>query len=185
MKNPKLANRYAKALFDYAGEQGQIETVFKDLSLICETLKENEELQIVLNSPVVVPLKKHSIFTSLFREKLSELSFTFLDIIIRKKREPFLTEICTEYRKYYNELHHIKVVEVTSAQPLSPSIVEKIRSTMAEQTQHTIEIEEHVNPTIIGGVQIKMDDFYFDASISSKINKLRQEFSNNIYQANY
>ena len=52
MKNPKLSNRYAKALFDFAGERNQIEEVFGDLQLFANTLKENRELQMLLRNPV-------------------------------------------------------------------------------------------------------------------------------------
>ena len=56
---------------------------------------------------------------------------------------------------------------------------------IAEQTQHTIEIKQIVNPDIIGGIMIKMGDYIFDASILAKINKLKNEFAHNIYQVNY
>ncbi|MCQ2276763.1 MAG: ATP synthase F1 subunit delta [Bacteroidales bacterium] len=185
MKNPKLANRYAKALFDFAKEKDQIEVVNKDLAQVRNILKENTELQSVLNSPVIAPSKKHVIFANVFQSALSEISFSFLDVIIRKKREPMLGTICEEFTKYYNEYHKIKVVTLTSAQALSSDLVDKIRNMLAEQTHYTIEINQLLNPEIIGGIQVKMDDFYFDASISSKINKLKQEFAHNIYQVNF
>ncbi len=185
MKNPKLANRYAKALFDFAGERDQIEAVCKDLSNVRNILKENAELQVVLNSPVIAPSKKHVIFSNVFKGILSDTTFIFLDVIIRKKREPMLADICEEFQKYYNEFHKIKVVDVTSTHALSPELLEKIRNILADRTKYTIEINQFVNPDIIGGLLIKMDDFYFDASISSKINRLKQEFAHNIYQVNF
>lgn len=185
MKNPKIANRYAKALFDFAKEKDQIEAVGKDLKQVRNILKENGELRSVLNSPVIAPSKKKVIFANIFQEVLNETSFSFLDVIIRKKREPMLDTICEEFVKYFNEFHKIKVVTLTSAQPLSTELVEKIRSMIADQTQYTIEINQLLNPEIIGGIQVKMDDFYIDASISSKINKLKQEFAHNIYQVNF
>lgn len=185
MKNPKLANRYAKALFEYAGEQSQIETVNQDLTIVSNALQGNRELLTVLNSPVIVPAKKHILFKAIFKEHISELTFTFLDVIIKKKREPILSSICEEYIKYYNDYHHIKIVTLTTAQPLSPALTEQIRTMIAEQTQHTIEIKQIVNPDIIGGIMIKMGDYIFDASILAKINKLKNEFAHNIYQVNY
>ena len=185
MKNPKVASRYAKALYDYASENHEIEAVRDELLQIIQVLKENQELQIVLNSPVIVPSKKHTIFTQVFSDILSKTSFNFLDVIIKKKREPAIATICEEYIKLYNQAHNIKVVKLTTAQPLSEVLVDKIKGILEEKTQSTIEIQQVVDPNIIGGILIKFDDYFIDASILSKINKLRQEFAHNIYQVNY
>ena len=185
MKNPKIANRYAKALFDFATEKNQVETVHKDLLLVLNTLKENRELLVVLDSPVIVPSKKRAIFKNVFQDTLNEVTFTFLDVIINKKQEPMVAGICSEFTKLYNEHHHIKTVTLTSAMPLGSEIVEKIRAMLSEKTHYSIDIQQVVNPSIIGGIMVKMDDYFFDASISSKLNSLRQEFSHNIYQINF
>lgn len=185
MKNPRLSNRYAKALFDFAQEKGQIEEVNRDLALIKETLKGNGEMQAVLNSPVIPPAKKHTLFASVFQSMISETTFLFLDVIIRKKREPALATICDEFVKFYNDFHHIKTVKLTSAMPLSADLVENIRAMLAEQTKQTILIEQIVQPDIIGGFRLKMDDNYLDASIIAKLNRLRNEFAHNVYQVNF
>lgn len=185
MKNPRLSNRYAKALFDFAQEKGQIEEVNRDLAMIKETLKGNGEMQAVLNSPVIPPAKKHTLFASVFQSMISETTFLFLDVIIRKKREPALATICDEFVKFYNDFHHIKTVKLTSAMPLSADLVENIRAMLAEQTKQTILIEQVVQPDIIGGFRLKMDDNYLDASIIAKLNRLRNEFAHNVYQVNF
>lgn len=185
MKNPKIANRYAKALFDFASERGQVDTVHKDLQTVRDTLCKNRELQVVLDSPVIVPSKKRAIFANIFKESLHEVSFSFLEVIILKKREPMVAAICDEYTKLYNEHHHIKAVTLTSAMPLSDEIVNRISALLAEKTQYTIQIKQVVNPNIIGGIMVQMDDYFYDASVSTKLNKLRQEFAHNIYQVNF
>lgn len=185
MKNPKLSNRYAKALFDFANEKGQIESVNQDLSILSNALKDSHELQALLSSPVIEPAKKHTIFSNVFKDKISETTFAFLDIIIKKKREPALVTICDEFRAFYNEHHHIKTATLISAQPMSPELVDKIRDLLAEQTKYSIEIEQIVRPSLIGGIQIKIGDQFLDASIQYKINKLKQEFAHNIYQVNF
>ena len=108
-----------------------------------------------------------------------------MDVIIKKKREPAIATICEEYIKLYNQAHNIKVAKLTTAQPLSEVLVDKIKGILEEKTQSTIEIQQVVDPSIIGGILIKFDDYFIDASILSKINKLRQEFAHNIYQVNY
>ena len=185
MKNPKLSSRYAKALFDFASENNQVEEIYDDLRLFANTLKENRELQVLLRNPVIEPHQKHQIFESIFNGTLKDTTYHFLEVLLKKKREPALDTICEEYFKLYNTAHNIKPVIITTAQPLSDALKSKIVSLLKGQTKATIALEEIVDPELIGGFIIKMDDYYFDSSILSKINKLRQEFSQNSFQVQF
>ena len=185
MKNPKLSSRYAKALFDFAGERNQVEEVHDDLQLFANTLKENRELQVLLRDPIVQPHQKHSIFESIFNGTLHDITYQFLDVLLLKKREPSLDTICEEFFKMYNIAHNIKPVTVITAKPLSEDLKNKIVAMLTDQTHATIVLQETVYPEIIGGFIIQMDDYYLDSSISTKINKLRQEFSQNAFQVQF
>ncbi len=185
MKNPKLSNRYAKALFDFAGERNQIEEVFGDLQLFANTLKENRELQMLLRNPVVPPNQKHQIFESVFNGTLHETTYQFLDLLLKKRREPDLDTISEGFFKLYNQAHNIKTASIVTAQPLSDELKSKIVSLLTEQTHATIELKESVEPSIIGGFVVQMDDYFLDTCILTKINKLRQEFSQNSFQVQF
>ena len=185
MKNPKLSKRYAKALFDFSGEKKQVEEVFNDLKLFADTLKENRELQLLLRNPVVEPHQKHQIFESVFNGTLHDTTYQFLDVLLRKRREPALDTICEEFFKMYNASQNIKTVTITTAQPLGDTLKSKILTMLTEQAHANINLQQIVDPEIIGGFVIQMDDFYLDSSILSKINKLRQEFSQNSFQVQF
>jgi len=185
MKNPKLANRYAKALFDFAGETNKIEVVKQDLEQILSVLTQERELRVVLNSPVIAPAKKRTIFAAVFSENIDTTTFSFIDVMLHKKREPALPEICRGFVQLYNEHHHIKVATLVSAQPMSEELVKRIQALLEEQTHYTIQVKCKVDASIIGGIMVEMDDFRFDATVVSRINKLRQEFSHNVYQVNF
>ena len=185
MKNPKLSGRYAKALFDYASEKNQVEEVCEDLRLFTDTLKNNRELQVLLRNPVIEPFQKHKIFESIFNGTLHDTTYQFMDVLLKKKREPALDTICEEFFKLYNKAHNIHLVTITTAQPLGDKLKNKIMQMLMEQTHATIDLQEIVDPEIIGGFVIQMDDYYLDSSILSKINKLRQEFSQNMFQVHF
>jgi F-type H+-transporting ATPase subunit delta len=185
MKNPKLSNRYAKALFDFAGEKNQIEEVFGDLQLFANTLKDNRELQMLLRNPVVPPNQKHQIFDSVFNGTLHETTYQFLDLLLKKRREPDLDTISEGFFKLYNQSHNIRTAHIITAQPLSDELKTKIVSLLTEQTHATIELKVSEDPTLIGGFVIQMDDFYLDDSILYKFNRLKQEFSQNSFQVQF
>lgn len=185
MKNQKLSSRYAKALFDFAQERNQVEEVYGDLKLFAQTLKENRELQVLLRNPVIEAFQKHKIFESIFNGTLHDTTYQFLALLLKKKREPALDTICDEYFKLYNTAHNIRPVTIATATPLSEQMKDKIVALLTEQTHATIELQQIVDPNIIGGFVIKSGDYYINASILSKINKLKQEFSKNSFQVNF
>ena len=185
MKNVKLASRYAQALFDFAVEKNQLEQVYQDILLIMQTLKSNRELTLAIECPVVPYTKKVKVFTGIFEQAVSKVSFGFLKLVIAKKREPALLLICFEFIRLYNKYHNIKVLDFITAQEVREPVMEKLKALMHERTGAMIEVKSIITPQIIGGFIVRMDDFVFDASILKQINTLKREFSHNIYQAGF
>jgi F-type H+-transporting ATPase subunit delta len=183
MRSTKLASRYAKSLFEFARERNQVEQVNEDLKLVKAVIKENRELKAVIESPIVFPDKKNAIFSGIFSGKISDTTFGFLSLLIKKRREPALTTICDEYTALYNILHNIKIAHIITAVPMSKEVTDELTQLLEKETHATIKLQENVDPDIIGGLIGMIDGYLFDASIISSIKKLRDEFSQNIYKA--
>lgn len=185
MKNSKLAGRYAKALHQFALEENQEEIVYKDILLVQSVFQENRNLHVVIESPVIVADKKYKIFEELFHDKISKITAEFLKLIIKKRREPALMSIFENFIQCYFDNHHIKKATLTTAYPLDNKLLEDIKQLLSDQTHSTIILQQVIDNKIIGGVMVQVDDFFFDASILGKINKLKAEFSQNLYQTNF
>lgn len=185
MKKTKLSSRYAAALHQFAVEQQQEEAVYKDVLLLADVFAENRELRVVIESPIMPAEKKLAIFDGIFSGKISDITFGFLRLIIAKRREPSLTAMFENFVECYYISHNIKVASITTATEMPAALLEQIKGMLEEQTHSTIIVKQIVNPRIIGGIIIHVDDFLFDASIVGKINKLRVEFSHNLYQTKY
>ena len=181
MKNPKLAYRYANALYEFSVESNNVEDVYRDILHIQKVESSHNELKKVLESPIISQDKKLNIIKEIFQKEVTETVFTFFTLIIKKRREPELLMICSQFIKIYYKNHNIKEAHITSAQPLSEKMVEYIKSYLEGDSSYSFILHLAVNPKIIGGLIVKIDDFYFDASIQAKINKLKAEFSQNAY----
>ena len=184
MKSQKLAGRYANALYEFAVQENKLEETYKDILTLKEVFHENSELKAVIESPVITPDKKKNIFAALFEHKISAVSYGFLSLI-QKKREPALLMIFDEFIRLYNKHHNIRIAQFTTAVAISDALAERIKAVLEEQTKSTIELQRIVNPELIGGFIVKIDDFLVDTSLIGRINKLKQEFSNNVYQAGF
>jgi len=181
MKNPKLASRYAGALYNFATETENVDNVYHDILHIQELVSTHKELKTILESPVVHQDKKQNIVREIFQNHLCETTYKFFSLVVKKRREPQLLLICNQFVKIYYKNHNIKEAFISSAEPLSEKMVQHIKDFLEKDTAYTFLIYPSVDSKLIGGLVVKIDDFNFDASIQKKINKLKAEFSQNAY----
>jgi len=178
----KVASRYAKSLLDLAKEQDKVEQVLTDIQSFNKAI-ENRDLLLLTKSPIVSADKKQSIFDELFKGSFDSLTMAFFEIILRKGRESNLPEIAKSFIDQYNKLKGISKVEVTSAVKLTDKALEAIRAKLiaSDVTDESIEFTTVVDPSIIGGVIIKIGDKLYDASVQRKLKELKKDFSGNKY----
>jgi F-type H+-transporting ATPase subunit delta len=86
MLNPRLATRYAKSIIDLSIERGQLEQVFADMQLLQQICKGNPDFVNLLRSPVVNADTKTKIVKAITTGKISELTDSFITLLIRKTR---------------------------------------------------------------------------------------------------
>lgn len=182
MSVQRIASRYAKSLLDLAIEQNKLERVKEDIEHF-QAAKENRDLFLLLKSPIIKPGKKQEIFTALFADKYDEMTLGFLKIILTKGREYHLPEIADEFMKQYRADQDISTIKVTTASPLSESALKSIKDKLltASATRGFVEIENAVDPDLIGGFVIEFGDNLYDASVAHSLEKLKKEFSKNLY----
>jgi len=185
MKNLKLASRFAAALYDFAAETDNVEIVYQDVLLVQKTVTENQELKTALESPIIPEDKKQKVFTRIFNENISETALIFFALLIKKRREPQILMICKQFVKIYYVRHNIKETYITTAQPLSEKIKLYLQNYIEKDSPYSFILHFAVNKNIIGGIIVKTDDLFFDASIQTKINKLKSEFSQNAYTVGF
>ncbi|GAB3172183.1 ATP synthase F1 subunit delta [Telluribacter humicola] len=170
-----VATRYAQSLIDLAQEKGVIETVYKDMQLFRNTANENRALMLALSSPVVRHEKKLGILKGLFQDKVDPVSFTIFKIITQKNRESILDAIADEYINIYNQYKGIQRATVITTTPLTAELRQQFNQIVAEATGKTVELEEKIDPQLIGGYVLRVGDRQIDASIRSRLNNLKLE----------
>lgn len=181
MKNGKIALRYARAFFDFANEKGILEETRADMALVDTVFRENKDFRTMLNSPVINVRKKESIMREIFAAHCNKASTEFILLLTRNKREEFLGEIARVYEILYREHKGIVTVKLTTAIPVTEAIRNDIIRLVSEGTGAQVELEEGVDPELIGGFVLRFDDKKYDASIKRELDKLKKEFDINLY----
>lgn len=181
MGNQRISQRYAMAFYDFAAERAEIELAYADLSLLSDVSKQNKELRLLLKNPVISPDKKIKILKAIFGDKISNTTASFLELLAKKRREEYIPQIAQAFIDIYRREKNIKVAEVTTAIALDNDLRKQLVALLEKQTSSEILLEEHIDPTTIGGIIIRIEGLKFDNTIRRKIQDLRQDFSVNMY----
>lgn len=176
MKSTKSAIRYAKALLDLAIELNKVEVISSDMRAILDANNETPDFQLFLNSPLINSEKKITILNEIF-DSFDGLTASFVSLIAKNRRENILPEIAASFESLWKEKQGIVPVTLVSSVELDNSSKETILSKVKSKINGTIELTEEVDPTILGGFILKMDDKQVDASVRSQLTNLKQRLT--------
>ncbi|MDD5570053.1 MAG: ATP synthase F1 subunit delta [Bacteroidales bacterium] len=185
MKQKKVSSRYAKALFELSIETKQLEDIKNDIDLIYQVTNDSREFDVVLSSPIIGVDKKIAIFKAVFENKIKELTFSFIRIIVTKNRVSNLKEIAEKFIKLYKEYKGIKTAHLLTAVKIDNETRNKIIQIVKKALNSEIELVEKVNPNILGGFVLTVEDRQYDASIMDKIKELKLDFNINVYERKF
>ena len=177
----KLGRRYAKSILDLAAERGELESVRADMEHIQGTINRSRDFRRFLQSPVINPGKKIKVLNEVFAGQLSELTFQFINIITKKGREGDLDAITEGFMQQYRAKMGIAEATVTTAFELGDAQREQIRAKLKEATGKEIQIVEKVDPSIIGGMKLRVADKEYNGSISYQLQQMSRQFDDNLY----
>ncbi|WP_121353399.1 ATP synthase F1 subunit delta [Flavisolibacter nicotianae] len=180
MSNPRVASRYAKSLLDLAIEKGQLEPVYADMLYLQRLTKESRDFLNLLRSPVVKADAKNRVLQQITQGKVSELTAAFINLMVNKTRESVLPEIITAFISQYRVHKGIQIVKLTTAVPVSSAVKNAILEQVKKSVDgKTVELQEVVDPKIIGGFILQAGDKLIDASISYDLLNVSRQFENN------
>ena len=126
MSATKLAYRYAKSIIDFSIEQSKLEEVMSDMLALNNVTDNNRDFYMMLKSPIVNGDKKMEVTKLIFGGKLSNITESFINILMIKNRESYLPEIIDAFIAQYNKHKGITPVKITTAISLSKEATDEI-----------------------------------------------------------
>ncbi len=170
-----VADRYAEALFQLATENGIVDRLDQELTLITQTLTENADLRLLIEHPLVARDDKKVVAVSIFKAHVHELTLNFLQLLFDKGRGGALELIQVRFHHLASRLQKRLVVQVTTAVPIPNEDVEHFRERLEREWDRLIEIEPHIDPDVLGGARMKVEDQVIDGTLKGALDKLRQD----------
>jgi F-type H+-transporting ATPase subunit delta len=166
------AKRYAKALFELASEKDQIDKIHDEFKAFLNLIAENPDLKSVLSLPGGGDREK--LFSDLMKERFSELFFNFLLLVLKNKRFYLINQIYYDFvnrvDSHYNQIR----VEAITAIPLPDDRLSEVSQQIAKYLDAEVRLENKVDPSIIGGIIIRLNGKMFNASLAEQFKRLKQ-----------
>ncbi|MDX1623409.1 MAG: ATP synthase F1 subunit delta, partial [Gemmatimonadota bacterium] len=137
-------------------------------------LESEERFRVFLHAPQIPAEEKRSVIEASLGEGFHPLAVRFLYLVIDKHREAFLEEIVRAWRELLDERENRQSALVTTATPVDASMLRRIRGALEKTTGKTIDLEQAVDPDLLGGVVIKTGDTVIDGSVRARLERMRR-----------
>lgn len=169
-----LAERYAAALFELADERHALDAVAGDLRELRAMLDASPDLSRLLRSPVLSRRQQANAISALADQAgLSALTRDFLAIVARNRRLFAAPAMIEAYLAKLAERRGEITAEVTAAQALSEAQTAALGDQLRRAVGRRVTIDIRVDPSLLGGMTVKVGSRMVDASLSSKLQRMR------------
>lgn len=169
-----VAGRYAEALYDIASKQKLVDNIEAELKAVEVILAENNDLQKVLYHPQITAANKKELLNKLFKGKVSDVTGNFLALLVDRRREAFFGDIVAEFVSLANVVRNIVAAQVASAVELNDKEKGNMDRILAKLTGKKVQTSYAVDPSLIGGVVVRIGDKIIDGSIKTRMATLRE-----------
>jgi F-type H+-transporting ATPase subunit delta len=171
----EVARKYAHALFLSAKEKGLIDKAYEQLSDLKNYLESDPTLLDFLKAPQVLDEHKQALVQKVFRTRLERLFVEFLLVLVQKHRIGFLPGIIDEFTRLVEAEKGIGRITVITVVPLTEGEKAKLIDRMAVRTGLKIELEEKIEPSLIGGSIVILHNEIIDGSIRRGLDLLEEQ----------
>ena len=169
-----ISKRYARAFFDIASEEKQLERYYNELNQFALIIAQNKALGEFLANPVFEQESKKGVVENIIGKlQLSGMTVNFLKLLVDKKRIDVLRDIVFFYRQLMDESLKKVRVNLKTAFPLSREMQDYIISNLEKVTGRKVEVSVEKDPGLLGGIVIGVGDTLYDGSIKSQLNNMR------------
>lgn len=175
MKENILAKRYAKALFQLAKERRLLEKIQGEVEFLDANVTGNSELRMLIFSQEIKKSEKQKVLEKLLQDRVSNVFFNFITLLLMKNRETLFPTIALEFRKLLDRHHKKMRAAAITAEPLDETSAKALKAFLDKTFDADIQIENRLDQSILGGLIVNVEGRVFDGSVQSQLKRLREQ----------
>jgi F-type H+-transporting ATPase subunit delta len=177
LRNTRIAKRYARALFNLGQQDGSYLSYGRELREFVACFINSPDLKLAISSPIFDLDARKSILNSVLNKcNFSVMVNNFLNLLLDKKRIGEVQSINEYYSKLTDEVSNISHAEIITAVPLKKAALDKVINKFEGLISKSIKATVIEDPDILGGIIVKIGDTFWDGSIRTQIEGLRESF---------
>jgi F-type H+-transporting ATPase subunit delta len=170
----EIAEVYARSLFEVAKENDKLDEIHEELGQFADALSESRELQVFFFSPYFSSQEKKDGIAKVV-EGGDEHFVRFLELLAERHRMPVVFRIRRGLDRMWAEENKLLSVTITSAVELDDDLKDDLRKKIEDETGRKVEFDSKVDPEVLGGLKLQVGNFVMDASVRSRLEKLRKQ----------
>ncbi|HZH26600.1 MAG TPA: F0F1 ATP synthase subunit delta [Azospirillaceae bacterium] len=169
-----LAARYASALFELADDRKALDETARDLTVLRDLVQSNVELQRVVRSPVIGRAEQGAAIQAVMEAAgISELVRNFVGVVADNRRLFAITTMADAFLAELARRRGEMTADVWSAEPLTQTQLNAVTDALKRSMGQKVTVRAAVDPSLIGGIVVKVGSRLVDASVKSKLNRLQ------------
>lgn len=169
-----VSGRYATALFELARDQKSVDSVKADLDKFSALLTESPDLLRLVRSPVfTADAQAKALDAVLAKAGISGIAANFLKVLTKNRRLFAVADVIRAFRALVAKFKGEATAEVTVAEPLSDANLDALKSALKSVSGKDVDLNVKVDPSIIGGLVVKLGSRMVDSSLRTKLNAIK------------
>lgn len=176
MRSKEVAQRYAQALYDLGHEEKVLDELENSYRLVWERVKENDDFHRFLNHPLISNHSKFELIDNVFKDKVHPYFLNYLQLLVGKKRGPYLGDIYEEFISLREKKEEIVKVMVCSPYELAENgLLDRIKDRLKKIFAQKIRVETVLDKRLLAGIKLQVGETVIDGSLKARLDNLEDK----------
>ena len=171
-----IARRYAEAAYEIAERDGTVDAWLGQLGSVASAVSQSNVVRRLEDPHVPLARRSDALHQVVGTDMLPQVA-NMIGVVMRRRRLDTLPGIAREFRRIYNRKAGIVEAVATSALELDSTELAALRSRIEKMTGGKVELETTVDPSILGGIQVRIGDTLYDGSVRGRLERLRAQLA--------
>ncbi len=180
MSNEYTVRGYAQASLSVAEAEGALDRVQDELYAFAKAVERNEDLREALTDTALPPERKKAVIHELLGARAHAVTATLVGFLVDAGQARRIGAIAEELAREAAHRSERTLAEVRVAVPLSDAKRSLLAEALERATGHPVELKVDVDPSVIGGVVVRVGDEVFDGSLASRLTEAKQYLTGSV-----
>lgn len=172
----EIASKYASALYELALENNRLDIYQEQAKLIFDSLSENKDFFVVLNSEFLSVQEKFDVIEKTFLGVETDI-VSLIKIVVKNHRVNILGDVFQDFNSICNQHKGITEGILYSAFELDKETIKSIEKGIEKKENRKISLIFKIDPSLIGGVKVVINNRIYDGSVKNKLSEMKQNLS--------